>query len=101
LSSRNIRLSPQERDRALAIPRALEAGLAAHRAGRDPVAAARAALADIETEYVAVAAFDGHPTLTIAARVGATRLIDNVPLDDPDSTHAARSAGIKEVRHVQ
>jgi pantoate--beta-alanine ligase len=81
LSSRNARLSPNERTRALAIPRALEAGLGAHRAGHDPVAAARAALDDLEPDYVVVADFDGCPTLAIAARVGAARLIDNVPLD--------------------
>src|SRR5262249_3999438 len=33
LSSRNVRLSPDDRRRALAIPRALAAGLAAHHAG--------------------------------------------------------------------
>ena len=81
LSSRNARLSPAERERALAIVRALEAGLAAHRAGRDPVTAARVALRDAEVEYAAIADFDGRPTLVIAARVGQTRLIDNIPLD--------------------
>jgi pantoate--beta-alanine ligase len=81
LSSRNIRLSPAQRQRALAIPRALEAGLAAHRSGRDAVAAARIELAGLEADYVAVAAFDGQRTLVVAARVGGTRLIDNVPLD--------------------
>jgi pantoate--beta-alanine ligase len=81
LSSRNARLSPEDRERARAIPRAIEAGLAAHRMGRDAVAAARAALGGIETDYVAIADFDGRPTLAIAARVGGTRLIDNVPLD--------------------
>ena len=81
LSSRNARLSPSERARALAIVRALGAGLAAHRAGADPVAAARAALADLEPDYVEVAEFNGQPTLAIATRVGKTRLIDNIPLD--------------------
>ena len=81
LSSRNIRLSAEERKRALAIPRALEAGLEAYRAGGDPVAAARSKLVGIEPEYVSIARFDGRPALTIAARVGATRLIDNVPLE--------------------
>ena len=81
VSSRNARLSPDERLRALAIPRALEAGLDAHRTGRDPVAAARAALEDLQPDYVVVANFDGCPTLAIAARVGPARLIDNVPLD--------------------
>lgn len=82
LSSRNVRLSPRDRQAALAIPRALDAGLAAFREGGDPVAAARLMLATVEPEYVEVATFDGRPTLAIAARVGGIRLIDNVPLDD-------------------
>jgi pantoate--beta-alanine ligase len=84
LSSRNARLSIEERARALAIPQALLAGIAAHQQGRDPVSAARAALAGLEVEYVAVAPFDGQPTLVLAARAGVTRLIDNVPLDHPE-----------------
>ena len=81
LSSRNVRLSPEERQRALAIPRALERGLAAYRAGADPAAAARAELNGLEAEYVSVAEYEpGRPTLAIAARVGRTRLIDNVIL---------------------
>lgn len=82
LSSRNTRLSDAERQRALAIPRALSAGLTAYRRGADPVAAATTALGDLEPEYVAVADFNGQPTLAIAARVGATRLIDNVALNE-------------------
>ncbi len=72
LSSRNARLTPTERERALAIPRAL--------ATRDP-ARARTVLveAGIEPDYVAVADLDGE-TLAVAARVGETRLIDNVLL---------------------
>jgi pantoate--beta-alanine ligase len=71
-SSRNARLSEDERVRARAIPRALET--------RD-VDAARAVLsaAGVKTDYVEVADFGG-PTLVVAARVGSTRLIDNVPL---------------------
>ncbi len=83
LSSRNVRLSPAERVRALAIPQALLAGLAAYRAGGDAAAAARDELRGLEVDYAEVADFQGHPTLVIAARVGKTRLIDNVPLDEP------------------
>ncbi len=73
LSSRNRRLSSDERAHALAIPRAL--------ATRDPVrASAVLAEAGIEPDYVAVADFDG-PTLAIAARIGTTRLIDNILLE--------------------
>ena len=77
LSSRNVRLSPAERTRALAIPRAL--------ATRDP-ASARAVLteAGIDPDYVSVADLDG-PTLAIAARVGPARLIDNVLLEGDDT----------------
>jgi len=74
LSSRNERLSTDQRARALALPRAL--------ATRDPETA-RAILEDagLEVDYVAVAPFD-PPVLAAAVRVGATRLIDNVPLEE-------------------
>ena len=81
LSSRNARLSADERTRALAIPRALDAGLSAYRVEHDPVSAARAALTStpgVDVDYVATADFDGQLTLAIAARVGGVRLIDNV-----------------------
>jgi pantoate--beta-alanine ligase len=80
LSSRNVHLSTADRTRALAIPRALDAGLRAYCEHRDPVAAATRALDGLDVDYVAIADFDGRPTLAIAARVGRTRLIDNVPL---------------------
>lgn len=82
VSSRNVFLSPPERATALALPRALQAGAAAHAAGADPVAAARAILdaePGLRVDYVAVADFD-VPTLVAAVRVGSTRLIDNVVL---------------------
>jgi pantoate--beta-alanine ligase len=84
LSSRNVRLSPDERRRALAIPRALLAGLEARKAGGDPARAARAALDGLDVDYADVAVFNGRPTLVVAVHVGATRLIDNVPLDSPE-----------------
>jgi pantoate--beta-alanine ligase len=83
LSSRNALLSPDEREMALALPRALEAGLTAHRSGADAAGAARAVLvaeAGVVVDYVAVASFD-VPTLVAAVRVGTTRLIDNARLD--------------------
>jgi pantoate--beta-alanine ligase len=83
LSSRNRFLSPDERTVAMALPRALEAGRDAHRAGSDPAAAARAVLdaaPGLSVDYVEVAEF-GAPTLVAAVRVGATRLIDNARLD--------------------
>lgn len=74
LSSRNVRLSREERARALALPRAL--------ATRD-ADSARAILeaAGLVVDYVAVAPFH-PPTLAAAVRVGSTRLIDNVPLEE-------------------
>lgn len=83
LSSRNVFLSPEERAAAVALPRALQAGLAAHRAGDDAVRAAREVLdaeAGVRVDYVAEADLDG-PTLAAAVLVGSTRLIDNVALD--------------------
>jgi pantoate--beta-alanine ligase len=81
LSSRNARLTGDERVRARAVPRAISAGLAAHRTGGDPVRAARDALRELDVDYVAVADWGTGPTLAVAVRVGSTRLIDNAPLD--------------------
>ena len=73
LSSRNAYLSPADRTRALALPRAL--------ATRDPRRAREIlAAAGLDVDYVAVGEFD-PPVLAAAVRVGATRLIDNVPLE--------------------
>jgi pantoate--beta-alanine ligase len=75
LSSRNALLSPEERERALALPRAL--------ATKD-LEAAREALArsnGLVVEYLERADFD-PPVLAGAVRVGSTRLIDNVVLDE-------------------
>jgi pantoate--beta-alanine ligase len=71
LSSRNARLSPAERELALALPRAL--------ATRDP-GRARELLRGLDVDYVELAPFD-PPVLAGAIRVGSTRLIDNVPLE--------------------
>ncbi len=80
-SSRNAYLSEDERRQALALPRALEAGRSAHVLGSDPVAAARGALNGLEPDYVEVFDLDGVMLLAAAARVGSTRLIDNIILE--------------------
>jgi pantoate--beta-alanine ligase len=96
VSSRNAYLSVPERQRAAVLYRALQAGRAAFLAGRrDPAAveaAARALLEGqpgVEPDYVALVdavslepAKQAEPgqVLAIAARVGRTRLIDNVIL---------------------
>jgi pantoate--beta-alanine ligase len=79
VSTRNGLLTPEERERALALPRAL--------ATKDPVAA-REHLArsnGLTVDYVEIADFD-PPVLAGAVRVGSTRLIDNVVLDEGDRT---------------
>jgi pantoate--beta-alanine ligase len=85
VSSRNARLSEEERRAAGALPRALSAGKLAHRRGEDAVAAARTILAAeplLEPEYLEIARFDGAaPLLAAAVRVGSTRLVDNVSLE--------------------
>jgi pantoate--beta-alanine ligase len=69
LSSRNAYLSPEERERALALPRAL--------AARD-----RSLLDGLEVDYFEEADFEPR-VLAAAVRVGSTRLIDNVVLEVP------------------
>jgi pantoate--beta-alanine ligase len=81
LSSRNAYLSEQERQQALALPRALEAGRSAHAEGADPVAAASSALNGLVPEYVEVLDLGNVTVLAAAARIGTTRLIDNVILE--------------------
>lgn len=96
LSSRNAYLTDDERHRALALPRALGDAAGAIREGGDIAAAltvARATLAAAgftPIEYVALVdaetlAPDPPPgrrrRLIAAARIGATRLIDNLAID--------------------
>lgn len=94
LSSRNVYLSPDERARALALSRALFAGQDAAAGGADAVlAAARAALAaapGVGVDYLELTDPDlgpppahGTARLLVAARVGGTRLIDNVAVTLP------------------
>ena len=72
LSSRNARLTPASASARWRCP------------ARSPPATrtrAQALLAGLDVDYVAVAPFD-PPVLAAAVRVGATRLIDNVPLEE-------------------
>jgi pantoate--beta-alanine ligase len=95
LSSRNAYLNPQERERALALSRALRAAEAAvengTREAAEVVAAARDELerAGVEPDYLQlrsaadlspVERVNGSTLLAVAARVGRARLIDNAIL---------------------
>jgi pantoate--beta-alanine ligase len=77
LSSRNGRLSEEERARALGLPRALASAVGV----ADPVSTARASLNGLEPEYVEVLDLGDAKVLAAAIRVGSTRLIDNVLLE--------------------
>jgi pantoate--beta-alanine ligase len=95
MSSRNALLSAEDRARALALPRALDAAreLAARgeRSADVLLAAARAAMAPyrVEPEYLALvdpatfeplAELEDQALLALAARLGEVRLIDNTTL---------------------
>jgi pantoate--beta-alanine ligase len=94
LSSRNVRLSPADRARALGLSRALNAAAAVVAAGeRDADAIRDAALAeigDVEAEYLAIVdpltfaplrTVSARTLVAIAAQVGPVRLIDNIVLE--------------------
>ncbi len=94
LSSRNMYLTEADRLAAVALSRALFAGVADEASGADAVRRAAHAVLDAEPgialDYLAlvdpmtlgeVADDAGGPALlAVAARVGTTRLIDNVPI---------------------
>ena len=105
MSSRNVRLSAEERSRALALPDALHA--AAERAGEGErsaqalLEAARAAMfaRRVEPEYLALVQPDtlepceslsDRALLLMAARIGDTRLIDNAFLHAPSPASSGK-----------
>lgn len=108
LSSRNARLSPAERERALALSRALRAcadGIEAGTVtgGAAAAAAGLAALRDggCDPEYFAAVdprtltpqgELAGEVLLVCAARVGDVRLIDNLTLAVPQTTAEPEAA---------
>src|SRR4051812_2168566 len=94
LSSRNVRLSPADRERALALSRALERARAEVQAGeRDAERVRRAALEEltgVDAEYLAIvdpisfapaSTFTAPALVAVAAQVGPVRLIDNLVLE--------------------
>jgi pantoate--beta-alanine ligase len=98
LSSRNVHLRDGDRERALALSAALAAARERlERGERDATAVARAGAAamrerGVDPEYLAVVdpatlapldAVDGAALVAVAARVGPTRLIDNVLVELP------------------
>ncbi len=91
LSSRNVYLSAEDRARAVTLQAALVAGASVSAHGSDAVLeAARAVLAlepTVDVEYLALrdpdlgpVPVEGPARLLVAARLGTTRLIDNVPV---------------------
>lgn len=91
LSSRNEYLSADDRVAALALSRALRAAVDAATEGGDRALAAARDVLDhapgVDVDYLALtspdlgpAPADGEARVLVAARVGSTRLIDNMPL---------------------
>ena len=80
LSSRNVRLTPEQRAQALALPRALARGRDAYTQGSDAVAATRSSLNGLTPDYVEILELDGITLLASAVNVDGIRLIDNVIL---------------------
>ena len=104
LSSRNVYLSPEEREQAGALSAALLAG--AYASGGGPAAvldAARAVLDEvpaIDVDYLELRGPGLEPTpqvgparLLVAGRLGRTRLLDNIAIDLPGAEFAPEPGG--------
>jgi pantoate--beta-alanine ligase len=115
MSSRNARLSQSDRRRATALYRALHAAAQAIASGERDTGAVlstgRDELQDVELDYfelvnpdtlapVGERIVDGDVLAVVAARVGATRLIDNQPIHVPSTTGGDQAGSAKqEVLH--
>ena len=115
MSSRNERLSPSDRRRATALHRALRAAAEAiasdERTTGTVIAAAMAELENVELDYFELVSPDtlaptgariegGDLLAVVAARVGATRLIDNQSIHVPSTTDGDQAGSAKqEVLH--
>ena len=102
LASRNVHLSPEERQAASALYRALHAAVTRHAAGERNADVLRAAMQDVlareplvQVDYVSIAddetlaeltAVAGPALASLAARIGATRLIDAIELGNVETT---------------
>ena len=78
MSSRNVYLSPEERGAATVLHRALEAGATDLHHASAVMAAAVVAESLVHLDYAEVVETEHEYRLLIAARVGTTRLIDNL-----------------------
>ncbi|HEX2041574.1 MAG TPA: pantoate--beta-alanine ligase [Acidimicrobiales bacterium] len=112
-SSRNVRLSPEERRAATVLHRALTDAAALVEAGERDPDAVRRRLADVvaseplvrldyaevrrAADLAPVDTLEGELRLLVAARVGATRLIDNVGVTVPVEPAVVSAAGAKKV----
>ncbi|HOF40354.1 MAG TPA: pantoate--beta-alanine ligase [Candidatus Hydrogenedentes bacterium] len=98
MSSRNKYLNPEERQRALALSRGLSLARELLQSGeRDPqiiIETVRSAMSAVDIDYIELAdageitpldRVRGTILLAVAARVGDTRLIDNIKFTVPDS----------------
>jgi pantoate--beta-alanine ligase len=78
MSSRNVRLSPAQRHAAVCVPHAIDAAIAAAKAGGDAAAAVEAATAVVAAEPLArleyVEVFDPHMLMPVADPVAGTRV---------------------------